>query len=199
MIVIGVRIGQRHESSAVCVAETEERTVDERRGDHFLVRHLERIPAGASFTTIAKRVGEVTEEVYWKKEKPPEIYVDATGLGQPVLDLVDREATHGWVLAVYMNHGDQRVTDAGVVKLGKAWLVARLQTLLQEGKLHLPRTRDAEDLAEDLLDFQVNVPEGASDRPGAFNVGRHDDLVTALGLAVQEDPPRWTLTSIRYG
>lgn len=199
MIVIGVRIGQRHESSAVCVAETEERTVDERRGDHFLVRHLERIPAGASFTTVAKRIGEVVEEVYWRKQQPPDVYVDATGLGEPVLDLVDREAKHGWVLAVYLNHGDQRVTDAGVVKLGKAWLVARLQTLLQEGKLHLPRIRDAEDLAEDLLDFQVNVPEGASDRPGAFKVGRHDDLVTALGIAVQDDPPRWSLFAVRYG
>ena len=199
MITLGARVGQRHESSAICVAESEERRVEGRSQDHFLIRHLERIPAGSSFSAVAQRVGEVVEEVYWRKERPPDVFVDATGLGQPVLDLVEREVEHGWILAVYMNHGDQRDLDAGVVKLGKAWLVARLQTLLQEGKLHLPRTRDAEDLAEDLLDYQIKVPEDASDRPGAFKVGRHDDLVTALGLAVQEDPPRWTLTTLRYG
>jgi hypothetical protein len=30
------------------------------------------------------------------------------------------------------------------------------------------------------------VSEDANDRYGAFKVGSHDDLVTALGLAVQE-------------
>lgn len=198
MITIGARIGQRHESSAVCVVESEERLIEGRRQDHFLVRHLERIPAGASFTTIAKRIGEVTAEVYSRTQTPPDLFVDATGLGQPVLDLVEREATHGWVIGAYFNHGDQRDLDAGIVKLGKAWLVARLQTLLQEDKLHLPRTRDAEDLAEDLLSFEINLAADASDRPGGFVVGRHDDLVVALGLAVQEDPPRWTLTTV-YG
>ena len=97
-----------------------------------------------------------------------------------------------------MNHGDRREQEPGEIKLGKAWLVARLQTLLQTGQLHLPQTAEAEQLAEDLLDFEIRVSEEASDRPGAFPVGRHDDLVTALGLAVQEDPPRWSLTSFTY-
>jgi hypothetical protein len=33
------------------------------------------------------------------------------------------------------------------------------------------------------------VSEGANDRYGAFKVSAHDDLVTALGLAVQDDGP----------
>jgi len=197
MITIGVRIGQRHESSALCVAETEERTSDGRRDDHFLIRHLERIPSGASYVTVAQRVGTVTAEVSRRTKGPPDVFIDATGLGEPVFDLVEREATDGWLVAVYMNHGDRRDADYREIKLGKAWLVARLQTLLQTGQLHLPRTPDAEQLAEDLLDFEIQVSDEASDRPGAFPVGRHDDLVTALGLAIQEDPPRWSLSSIR--
>jgi hypothetical protein len=179
--------------------ETEERWIDERNEEHFVVRRLERIPAGASFTAVAKRVGEVASEAYRRKGKPADIYLDLTGLGEPVLDLFGREVVHGWLLAVHLNHGDRRDHDAGEVRLGKAWLVTRLQALLLEGRLHLPRTRDAEDVAEDLLDFEINVPQGASDRPGGFKVGRHDDLVVALGLSVQEDPPRWTLTTLRYG
>jgi hypothetical protein len=36
----------------------------------------------------------------------------------------------------------------------------------------------------------------ATERYGAFQVGRHDDLVTALGLAVQEKPGRWVLQTL---
>ena len=95
MITIGVRIGKRHESSAICVAEADERRVDGRAEDNFLVRHLERIPAGSSYVTVARRVGEVTGEVYWRRENPPDLFVDATGLGQPVLDLVEGSSRTG--------------------------------------------------------------------------------------------------------
>jgi hypothetical protein len=35
------------------------------------------------------------------------------------------------------------------------------------------------------------VSEDGDDRYGAFRVGSHDDLVTALGLAVQLEPGRF--------
>jgi hypothetical protein len=38
---------------------------------------------------------------------------------------------------------------------------------------------------------KVYLDEDANDTYGAFKVGTHDDLVTALGLAVQEVPRRW--------
>ena len=69
--------------------------------------------------------------------------------------------------------------------LGKACLVSRLQTLLQSDRIHLPRTAGAEVLAEDLRNFEIRVDENANDRYGAFRVGTHDDLVTALDLATQ--------------
>jgi hypothetical protein len=46
---------------------------------------------------------------------------------------------------------------------------------------------EAKILAEELLNYEIRVEENANDRYGAFRVGTHDDLVTALGLAVQED------------
>jgi hypothetical protein len=39
------------------------------------------------------------------------------------------------------------------------------------------------------MNFEIRVDEKANDRYGAFRVGTHDDLVTALGLAVQVDYP----------
>ena len=59
--------------------------------------------------------------------------------------------------------------------------------LLQTQRLHLPKSTEAELLAEDLLSYEIEVGEDANERYGAFKVGARDDLVTALGLAVQEE------------
>ncbi len=117
------------------------------------------------------------------------VYFDATGLGEPVLTLFESKIRDTSVVAVYFTHGDRRTkVDSSNISLGKAYLVARLQTLLQTGYLHLPKTAEAGTLAEELLGFEIRVDENANERQGAFRVGIHDDLVTALGLAVQIDP-----------
>lgn len=46
----------------------------------------------------------------------------------------------------------------------------------------------ARELAAELRAYELRVDDNANDRYGAFRVGTHDDLVTALGLAVQVDP-----------
>ncbi|MDQ3700038.1 MAG: hypothetical protein M3442_03845, partial [Chloroflexota bacterium] len=45
-------------------------------------------------------------------------------------------------------------------------------------------------LGRELLDYEIRVDERANDTYGAFKVGAHDDLVTAVGLAIQADPPQ---------
>lgn len=67
-------------------------------------------------------------------------------------------------------------------------LVTRLQVLLQGDRLHLVQSPEAEILAQELREYEVKVTPDANERYGAFRVGTQDDLVTALGLAVQEDP-----------
>jgi hypothetical protein len=105
-----------------------------------------------------------------------------------VVDVLRRQCHGGRVTAVYFNHGDRRIEASRTeVRLGKAWLVSRLQVLLQAARVHLPRTPEAEALAVELLDYEIRVNSDANDRYGAFKVGTHDDLVTALGLAVQKD------------
>lgn len=122
----------------------------------------------------------------------PNVYVNATGVGLPVVDLLREELHGGRLVAVYFAYEDRRTetVEGGQlrVSLGKAFLVSRLQALLQCGRLHLPRSGEAQALTEELLNYEIRVDENANDRYGAFRVGTHDDLVTALGLAVQIDP-----------
>jgi hypothetical protein len=186
-VLIGVDVGQRREPSAICAAENPERMVNGRREFHFLVRYLERLPLGTSFLDVAKRVGEIAAVAAWKADDGVKVFIDATGLGQPIIDVVEAYVSDASIFAVYFTHGDRREGDWREVKLGKAFLVARLQMLLQTGRLHLPKTEQAETLARELLAYEIRVEEDANDRYGAFRVGTRDDLVTALGLAVQDD------------
>ena len=207
-IIVGVDVGQRHESSAVCVVEYQRRNeqgidlsrlrtpgrgvniAHERTSDHFTVRHLERIPAGKPYLEIARRVGDIWSGIQNRGRSVFRGYVDLTGLGDPVLDLLTRETRTSMLTPVYFTHGDRRDRENGAIRLGKAWLVSRLQTLFQGGTLHMPRERPPEyaELIKDLLAYEPKLPANANELYGAFRVGRHDDMVTALGLAVQERP-----------
>lgn len=74
---------------------------------------------------------------------------------------------------------------------GKAFVVSQLQVvLLQQRLVRLPSTREAKALARELLDYEIRVSDSAAMQAGAFKTGQHDDLVSALGLTVLDDPRR---------
>lgn len=114
------------------------------------------------------------------------LYVDATGVGQPVVDLL--EAKKAAPIGCWFVHGERRTKQGREVRLGKAWMVSRLQVLAQSGRIHLPKTAEAEATRRELLEYEIRVSEDAHDTYGAFRTGKHDDLVTALGLATQAPP-----------
>lgn len=195
--ILGLDIGQKREFTAIAVVEFGYRPTDAARlhrrhkESHFVVRHLERLEPGSGFPVVARRLGEICRAVTARGNRRPIVYADATGLGAPVIGLLRAEAPDARrIWAVHFNHGDRRVEDRDryVVTLGKAFAVSRLQTLLQGDRLHLSRTPEADVLATELLDYEIRVSEDANERYGAFRVGTHDDLVTALGLACQREP-----------
>ena len=94
--------------------------------------------------------------------------MDATGVGQPVVEILRNDIPGARVVGVYFTHGDRRTeTQEGrqrQVSLGKAFLVSRLQTLFQTGRLHLPWTAEAEVLTDELVNYEIRVDERANDR-----------------------------------
>lgn len=185
-VTIGVDVGQRRDPTAIAVVEAERRAVERQRAAmHHLVRHLERLPLGTPYPQVAERVAAVAAGVGQRTGQRPTLYLDATGVGTPLVDVLRAAVVKAELVAVYFTHGDRRTVVGDEVRLGKAYLVARLQALLQTSCLHLPKTDEAEALARELLDYEIRVDDDANDRYGAFKVGSHDDLVTAVGLAVQ--------------
>jgi len=199
VVRIGIDVGQKVDPTAIAVMEVERRGPNQEV--NYVGRHLERLPLGTSYPEVAARLRAIVAGV---RERVPAAYtpgvgygpapldlrvaVDATGVGQPVVDLLAAAGVK--VTPVYFTHGDRRTEERGQVTIGKAFLVSRLKTLFQTQCVHLPTTAEAEAMQRELLDYEIRVTEDANDTYGAFKVGAHDDLVTAIGLAVQGDADR---------
>ncbi|MEO1083680.1 MAG: hypothetical protein AAFY88_05510 [Acidobacteriota bacterium] len=176
---IGVDIGQKHDPTAVCVSETQSRN----HQPHLVVRHLERLPLGTPYPRVADRIADIAQRVLARTGKAPTVCVDATGVGQPVIDLLRERNPRQPIVAVTFTHGRGcRWKSVDRVSLGKERLVCQLQALLRSGRLHLPAGPESEALSAELLNYEIRVGRNARARFGAFRSGTHDDLVTALGL-----------------
>ena len=139
--------------------------------------------------TITGKLKEATGEGRQRTDAFVRPYLNATQEGPPLVEAF-RELAGAWDLRpVYFNHGTQRAEDEDrvTIQLGKAWLVSRLRVLFQRDRLHLLRSPEALTLRRELETYRIDLPEDAATRYGAFRVGSQDDLLTALGLAVQED------------
>lgn len=196
--MVGIDVGKQKDPTAIAVVEIEVRAVEapelrqKHEEAHFLVRALSRLPLGLPYPEIVKRIARICRSVA-NRGTAPVVAIDATGVGLPVLDLL--RAANPLVEridAVIFTGTEERVEqrELGRVLLGKPFMVSRMQALLQFGRVHLPPTSEANALAQELRNFEIRVDENAHQRSGAFRSGTHDDLVCALGLALQKDPRR---------
>lgn len=209
-LTLGIDIGQQRDPTALVLVE-ELRDPDKSvHTSTWIARHIERLPLGTPYPGVARRVADVVRRLTQITPKPyVDLVIDVTGVGRPVYELIEQELltqskpgpetprgvyhTFGWgyLIAATFTHGD-RYTKADSdreIRVGKAHLVSRLQALLQTGRIRLPETTEARQLAQELLDYEIKVDTNANDLYGAFKVGTHDDLVTALGLAVVYERP----------
>ncbi len=215
-VVIGADIGQQHDPTAVSVAEVVkssvrtgwampagERVVEPRdilpvtrTETSYTIRFLERLPLGTPYPQVAERLAVIVGGIMAMRPTSLLLRVDATGVGRPVVDLLRQHpglrGVH--IVAVSITAGDKWEPGGREATLGKAYLVSRLQALLQTGRIRLPRTAEAQALAEELKNFEIRVSESGRDTYGAFEAGSHDDLVIALGLATLQSPGRRLVT-----
>ncbi len=195
VVVVGLDVGQRRDPTAIAVAEVGQRETARtsygltRPESVFTIRSLGRLPLGTGYPMVIHRVAEVMVKI--KAIDPynsPELVVDATGVGMPVFDELRRSLSDlcRVVPATFVAGGRFSYEDGGI-KLGKGFLVSRLQALIQGERIRLPETEQAKALAKELTDYEIRVDESAKVTAGAFKTGTHDDLATALGLAVLQD------------
>jgi len=185
---VGADIGQRQDYTAIAVTEEQDR-----RGiEHYVTRSIERLPLQTPYPTVANHIVAIVQALkarseaweYVGKNYPVECWVDATGVGLPIVDLV-REA--GVSAKSVILTGTDTLTERrdDVISLGKGYMVGRLQVILQADRLHLPISEDFTPLIAELQDYH------GSQNPQTGHVSynaktAHDDMVIALALSVGE-------------
>ena len=110
---IGVDLGQKLDPTAIVVVEIQPRLPSDPEmrklyaGEpHFVVRALQRLELGTPYPAIVRRLVDIVGRLQ-ASGLLPDVWVDATGLGQPVIDLLQNNGLS--VRAVYLNGSDQLV------------------------------------------------------------------------------------------
>ena len=204
MFFLGIDLGKRRDHTAIAIVERRQ-TIDRGfdhiawrhtavpRPDEWLVRRLERLPLGTSYTAIADHVAELDRHPALRGQST--LVVDATGVGAPVVDMLRGYPLKSRLLPIVLTGGQSGGPIEGAWSVPKVDLLARLQVLFEQKRLRVIKTLPlAKALIDELADVRSRRQSGGQLRIGADAAGQHDDLVMAVALAVwpgaKPAPPR---------
>jgi phage FluMu gp28-like protein len=172
VVYIGVDLGKRRDHTAIAIVE--------KWRDELLVRHLERVPLGTSYTGVVARVVEIVQRV-----GSCAVAVDGTGVGEPVVDALRRTGMGCEITAVTITGGEKQTRNGLRYSVPKQDLIAVVQMAMEKGQLKVARKlEDAGALVKELQNVRMTAGLAAGKvRIGADGYGEHDDLVIALALA----------------
>lgn len=181
MYFIGVDLGKSQDHTAIVVVEKEDPgLLNQSRlyaalrplPPSLLVRRLERVALGTSYPRIVEHLRAITQEPALAGRCT--LVVDATGLGEPVVDML-RESGAGCDITAVTITGGNGISRRGHMHFGvpRRDLLAGLQLAFEQGRLRIARNmKYAEAFGRELLAMRAG-------RPGS----EHDDLVFAVSLA----------------
>jgi hypothetical protein len=186
---VGLDLGQRQDFTALALLERVE-TKGEwdafrfafRKNVALRVQLLERVPLGTSYPEIVERVREVVQPGPLAGQC--ELVVDATGVGRPVVDLLERAGLGCRVRSVVVTGGQRERIEGECAYVPKRDLMVRLQLLLQEQGLQIAvKVPFGPALVKEMSEMRVMVSPAGNEQIGAWREGTHDDLVFAVALA----------------
>ena len=180
MFFAGLDLGQRRDHSAIVVVEK----IENRRAfmgtefERIAVRFAERMALGMPYPVVVERVRKIvrSDDLYHGRCS---LTVDATGVGAPVVDMLNAAQLGCPVRAVTITGGERASGDS----VPKQDLMAELLVLLENGKLAIGNLREGARLQKELMEVRTHAYPSGRTRLGAEGEGKHDDLVMALALA----------------
>ena len=152
----------------------------------FNLRLLQQAPLGEPYPAQAARIKQILAAPTLA-EHDPRVYMDFTGVGRPMFDIMRREGIPRLVPITITFQGGG-ANAAGGRSVAKLELVSRLQALMHTGALRMPDSLPlARTFRRELQEFRVSYTPVGNATFGARE-GAHDDLVLSVALAV------WGLT-----
>jgi len=175
--ITGLDLGQAQDYTALSVLEV----IDNGKGKEHHVRYIERFPLGTLYTTISEKVAELMLDKLQVKDS--ELVVDATGVGQPVIEMLKSNKLKPISVTITGGH-DVNGNKYEGFNVPKRDLVSNLQILFQCERLKIAEgLPHAQTLVEELLNFKAKITAKGNDTYEAWREGIHDDLVLAVALA----------------
>jgi len=110
---------------------------------HFLARHVKRMRLGVTYPAVVNYVRELDAKLVEQHDRQPTYVVDATGLGQPVINYLRQEIDSARIKAVYITGGQEMHQQRHDLHVPKQQLVSMLILLLQTGRILCQRLRTA--------------------------------------------------------
>lgn len=177
-LVLGVDLGQREDYTAIAAVQSS--TLQER----YEIVGLTRLPIGTAYPEVVEKLRELKSR---SELRHAELAVDATGVGRPVLDYLDRAGLRPIAITIHGGEQTTALKDRYLeYRVPKRDIIATLQVAVQNGWLKLnPVLKHAPTLTKELQAMKVRIDRRtAHDSYGAWREGEHDDLVLAVGIAV---------------
>ncbi len=187
-IAVGVEVAQRGHPTAAVILESQLSRASSGQDlveTSHVVRWIERVPAGATFTAIVNRIGTAADRAKVLGESS--LVVDATSLPLSALDML-RWRSGLPVRPVLLSPGKLEETASHKIhRLGSSDLLVSLQTVLDSGRLAIDENAPL-NLREELERQLGELGKANSPRPilrdHTVDAGSDQDLATALCLAV---------------
>jgi len=189
---VGLDLGQSNDYTALAVIEKVEG--DHERDPDLHLRHLERYPLRMPYPDMVARVATLLEDPQLRSTyldrrlgrrilEEPELLVDATGVGRPVVDLFKERGLR--YKAITITGGNKVTSVAGGYGVPKRDLIGALEVPFHSGRLKVAAgLRLWETLRSELQTFRrkVSLTTGM-DTYEHWRESDHDDLVLAAALA----------------
>src|SRR5687767_12419203 len=108
LAIMGLDVGQRVDPTALAVVEASwvldpsGRTVV-----RYTVRFLHRPALGTPYPEVADWIVQVSQGVVQQTGRPPSLYMDATGVGIPLMDALIARRVQATVFPCFFNYGDK--------------------------------------------------------------------------------------------
>ncbi len=175
--ILGLDLGQAQDYTALGILE---RDGSSKKDREYQLRHLDRFPLGTSYPAITEKVKQLMEKDPLRGRVL--LVVDATGVGLPVIDLLNEEGLRP--IGITITGGTEATGVGGGWHVPKRDLVINLQVLFQSGRLKVAESLSlARTFVNELLNFKVKINTRGHDSYEAWREGVHDDLVLAVSLA----------------
>jgi hypothetical protein len=188
----GLDVGQKNDPTTFVAVREERRlfTTDlwskdpqwqEETPTVYQVGYVERLPLGTTYPAVVNYIARLLQRPTWAGNI--ELVIDQTGVGRPVCDMFASAGIP--FIAVTITGGDTENRDSrNHWRVPKGLLVSAVQALLHEGRLHIHKELpDEKALTRELQDFRIDFT-ATGHMTFAAKVGKHDDIVLALALAV---------------